>query len=143
MSVFSHGQGGTIVLRLTAVRRPSAMSVSILIITVSSLCWVSYGRDANRFTGNWRGEYRTQPAPGNANRREPAVPFELALEQESGHITGRFRQRNGAWQQVQHSNRFGNRACFDVRDADGVDMRWCIRVRGRRLTGLWSAGPEG
>jgi len=114
-----------------------------VMIGVVSLVCLSYGRPANHFIGNWRGEYRSQPPPGTAPGREPAVPFELALIEEGGHISGRFRQAGGSWQPLQHANRFGDRACFGVHDAAGADMRWCIRIQGRRLTGTWSLGPQG
>ena len=101
---------------------------------------------ASRFQGTWRGTYQSQPTElrPDGSYPEEVNEFEIRIIETRGKISGTFRRmRQGADTSVDLANgrRFGSRACFDV-VSDG-DMRWCVEVRGDKLTGTWSEGPEG
>jgi hypothetical protein len=97
--------------------------------------------------GLWRGTYNGQPTAllPDGTYPETIKPFTLRLRDKRGIVTGEFQGAdvNGkSSYPVENGRRFGKRACFDVILESG-DMRWCVEVNGRNLTGSWSAGPEG
>ena len=58
-------------------------------------------------------------------------------------VTGDFQRRpNTSRIALVNGKLFGDRACFDIVE-DDLDMRWCVAVRSKTLTGIWSRGPEG
>ena len=47
----------------------------------------------------------------------PRVAFDLEFTEAAGRLSGRFREDGGDWETLQNAKRFGDKACFDVRDA--------------------------
>lgn len=89
------------------------------------------------FDGVWRGLYNSQPtvAVPNVTYPENVNEYELRLHDRNGAVTGEFRHRsNTSGVALVNGKRFGDRACFDIVE-DGEDMRWCVAVHGKRLTG--------
>jgi hypothetical protein len=93
--------------------------------TVCALALAACCFGESRFDGVWVRAYNSQPTELHA---DPAVNGEFLTGDLSLPI------RNGKL--------FGTRACFDVVTGDG-DMRWCVEVKGDRLEGTWSGGPQG
>jgi len=123
------------------VRRPLIRIIGPLLV-LASVC------SASVFDGRWRGTYNGQPTTllPDGSYPETVTPFELRLQEKNGGITGEF--RGGAHDAaaeaypLKNGKIFGNRACFDI-VIGSEDMRWCVLVRGNRLRGTWSEGPEG
>lgn len=102
---------------------------------------------ASRFDGTWQGTYNSQPTEllPDGSYPEKVNQYVLRLHESNGTVTGAFQRRgpnSGPGRSAMNGKVFGDRACFDIL-ADEVDMRWCVVVRGDRLTGVWSLGPEG
>jgi hypothetical protein len=101
----------------------------------------------SRFDGTWRGTYNSQPTEllPDGSYPEKVNEYELRLHESNGTVTGEFQRRgskSGASRTLMNGKLSGGRACFDIL-ADDDDMRWCVIVRGNRLTGVWDRGPEG
>ena len=130
-----------------------ALLPAVWLLLCASLC-----QAATRFDGTWRGTYnslhydRPQEPDGPL---EQINEFELRLHERKGIVTGEFARRtpvpSGAVEgpavedprlSILNGKIFGDRACFDVVNEYG-DMRWCVIVRGNKLSGTWSGGPEG
>lgn len=113
---------------------------------------------ASRFDGTWQGTYNSLHYD---HPQEPGAPleqtneFELRLHERKGIVTGEFTgrtpvtsgaalglPREGSRLLILNGKIFDDRACFDVVNEYG-DMRWCVTVRGNKLSGTWSGGPEG
>ncbi len=110
------------------------------------IVWLALAGES-RFDGTWRGTYNSQPNSTRTGGSYPKIQneFMLRLHEKAGLITGDFqvlRPSPGRVQPVMDGKRFGDRACFDL-TAGGDDMRWCVLVSGKKLTGAWSRGPEG
>src|SRR5580658_985750 len=114
--------------------RKLTVLASALLVGVASL----HGA-ASRFDGVWSGSFHSQPAPGGSAEKVNEFRLDIA-EQPHGAFTGHFEKvgsRLGR-QEIQNGKRFGDRACFDVSDDDGADMRWCVTVQRDSLQGVWS-----
>jgi hypothetical protein len=122
--------------------------LSISAVLAGSILAASAARRGSTLVGTWQGTYHSMPRRLLPDGSYPEVinSFTLTVRKEGETLVGRF-EPNGPGiaptQEIRSYGRFGSRDCFDISEGDGVDMRWCVVVRGNRLTGVWNMGPEG
>jgi hypothetical protein len=126
---------------MTMFRSATTVLLSLLLCTAPS-------RSASVLTGTWRGTYNSMPAQllPDGSYPERVNGFQLNLRVVNGAVLGRFEPIGAGIapaQDIRNYAQVGSRHCFDITAADGDDMRWCLRLRGDRLEGVWNRGPEG
>jgi hypothetical protein len=99
-------------------------------------------------TGTWQGAFNSMPTVLGTNGSYPERinRFTLWLRKGDHGLVGEFEPIGpgiAPAQKFEAVRGADDRYCFDLRTADGEDLRWCIRVGGNTLTGLWDRGPEG
>lgn len=121
--------------------------LAISLASLLALCVAASA--ASAFDGVWHGTFNGQPtrlAP-DGSYPESVTKFELRLQEgRGGVVTGEFHEvgvSKPTARSIKNGKRFDDRACFDIVIEPDDDMRWCVQVKGRDLTGSWSAGPEG